>query len=162
MSGNRLIRAIIVDIDGTVALKGDRDPYDFSRVLEDQPNEPVITAVAGMWLHGFHLLFVSGRMEQCRQHTALWLQRHHLIQDHTAGDGHGVIDTGNWMIPGWSLFMRADGDKRPDDVVKDEIYREQIVGRFTVTAVFDDRDKVVRMWRDTHKLTVFQVADGNF
>jgi hypothetical protein len=30
-----------------------------------------------------------------------------------------------------------------------------------VIAVFDDRNQVVRMWRDLG-LTVFQVADGNF
>src|ERR1700722_613543 len=35
----------IVDVDGTVALKGDRDPYDETRVHEDRPNTRVIEQV---------------------------------------------------------------------------------------------------------------------
>lgn len=163
MPRDNLTPAVIVDIDGTVALRGDRDPYDWANVINDKPNEPVILAVAGMWLLGYHLLFVSGRMEQCRQDTALWLQRQHLIESHLAGDGHGKIVPPEWgALPGWSLFMRPDGDMRPDDELKSEIYEKHILGNFDVKLVFDDRNKVVRMWRDKHQLTVLQVAEGNF
>ena len=34
--------AVLCDIDGTVALRGDRSPYDTMRVSEDQPNDDVI------------------------------------------------------------------------------------------------------------------------
>jgi len=37
--------AVLVDIDGTVALMGDRSPYDWHRVGSDLPNHAVITAV---------------------------------------------------------------------------------------------------------------------
>ena len=35
----------IVDIDGTVAIMGDRSPFDWARVGEDLPKSPVITVV---------------------------------------------------------------------------------------------------------------------
>lgn len=150
--------AIIVDIDGTVALKGDRDPYDMSTVLHDKPNMPVISVVGAMQVCGYFTLFTSGRYEIARADTALWLQREGLIENHVAGNGHGE-DNG---LHGWKLFMRPDGDGRGDDLLKDEIFQTQIEPFFDVVCVFDDRNRVVRMWREKHGLTVFQVAEGNF
>ncbi|MFC7644091.1 hypothetical protein ACFQX6_27630 [Streptosporangium lutulentum] len=40
----------IVDIDGTLALRGDRGPYDWDRVGEDLPNHPVVTIVKALIL----------------------------------------------------------------------------------------------------------------
>lgn len=34
---------LIVDIDGTVACKSDRSPYDYSRVMEDSPYTDIIS-----------------------------------------------------------------------------------------------------------------------
>lgn len=153
-----LRQAIIVDVDGTVALRGDRDPYDMSQVLSDAPNLPVIAAVGAMQVCGYFTLFTSGRFEVARADTALWLQRHGLIENHLAGGGHGE-DKGMF---GWKLFLRPDGDRRGDDLIKDFIFQKHITPFFEVTVVFDDRNRVVRMWRDKHKLTVLQVADGNF
>jgi hypothetical protein len=57
--------------------------------------------------------------------------------------------------------MRAAGDTRADAVVKRELFDAHIRDRYAVTAVFDDRDSVVAMWRGLG-LTVFQVAYGAF
>jgi len=59
------------------------------------------------------------------------------------------------------LLMRPYGDSRQDSVVKQEIYRKQIAPYFDVAWVYDDRDQVVKMWRD-EGLTCMQVAPGNF
>lgn len=64
-------------------------------------------------------------------------------------------------MPSYQLFMRETDDKRKDHVVKLELYKKYIDGNYNVEAVFDDRQRVVDMWRDIG-LTVFQVADGNF
>lgn len=61
--------AIIVDIDGTVALMGDRSPYDWSKVSEDTINGPVAATTAALRAWAPTVLFVSGRDEQCRQQT---------------------------------------------------------------------------------------------
>jgi predicted kinase len=133
---------VLVDIDGTVAIMGDRSPYDWSRVGSDSPNLPVIQAVRAMHAAGNAIVFCSGRDEVCRAETEAWLD----------------VFVG---VPYEGLFMRPAGDNRKDAVVKREIFEEQISDRWRVVGVFDDRQQVVRMWRALG-LTVFQVAEGDF
>ena len=57
--------------------------------------------------------------------------------------------------------MRQNSDRRPDDVIKAEIYETCIEPYYNVLYVFDDRDRVVKMWREKG-LTCLQVAEGNF
>jgi predicted kinase len=133
----------LVDIDDTVALHGERSPYDWDAVGLDLPNEPVIRlleALDGTGLSQF--VFLSGRPEKCREATEKWLSDHVGVE--------------------WGrLFMRDTGDGRPDNVVKMEIFDREIRERYNVVGVFDNRNKVVSMWRSLG-LTVFQVADGDF
>lgn len=133
----------ICDIDGTVALKGERRPFDWARVGEDAPNWPVILIVRALLLTGQQIVFVSGRSEECRQQTELWL------------------DTNVYgLLRPQPLIMRPVGDFRPDTVLKREIYDTHLAG-YTVIGVFDDRNSVVAMWRELG-LACFQVAEGDF
>ena len=71
-------RAIIVDVDGTVAdmnkgQEGARQPWDWHRVGEDLPHWDVITLVRMLEAAGHAVIFVSGRDERCRAVTAEWL-----------------------------------------------------------------------------------------
>ena len=134
--------AVVVDIDGTVALMSGRSPYDMTRVAEDTPNHAVISAVRAMHAAGHLVVYCSGRSDDCRDETDAWLDRH-------VG------------VPYEGLLMRVTGDQRRDSIVKAEIFEREIRGRYHVVGVFDDRAQVVRMWRSLG-LTVFQVADGNF
>ncbi len=134
--------AIIVDIDGTVALMNGRGPYDLSRVSEDLPNQPVIDAVEAMLDSYYEVIFCSGREDVAREDTVLWIKRYMRL--HPA-----------------HLYMRAADDKRKDSIVKREIFDRHIRDRFNVRLVFDDRNQVVEMWRALG-LTVCQVADGDF
>jgi predicted kinase len=134
-------RAVLVDIDGTVALFNGRSPYDMSRVGEDGPNAPVIAAVRAMHAAGHEVVFCSGRSDDARDATAAWLDEH-------VG------------VPYAGLFMREHGDQRRDSVVKAEIFDKEIRSRYHVIGVFDDRQQVVRMWRSLG-LTVYQVAEGD-
>lgn len=135
--------AWIVDLDGTLALKGDRGPFDWQRVGEDQPHPPVIMAVQALAAHpGVDaIIAISGRDGSCRGQTVQWLDAQ--------------------AVPFTELHMREPGDFRPDEVVKEEIYRERIAARFSVVGVLDDRNKVVQMWRRIG-LVCFQVAEGDF
>ena len=135
----------IVDIDGTLALRGDRHPYDWARVGEDEPNIPVVTVVRALIRDGNQVRYMTGRMEQCRRATVMWLRRH-------VADATRPAD----------VWMRADDDMRPDWEVKRELYDEHIRGLREVEGVIDDRERVVRMWRDELGLTVLQCADGKF
>jgi len=134
--------AVIVDIDGTVAVRGDRSPYDESRVGWDAPNKPVIAVVEALHAAGHAIVFVTGRTSRCRTDTRKWLEAH-------------------VPVPQELLLMRRVGDQRPDQTVKRELYARSIRPRYRVLCVLDDRDRVVEMWRGLG-LTVFQVAEGNF
>ncbi|GGN54673.1 hypothetical protein GCM10010112_04670 [Actinoplanes lobatus] len=137
-----LPEAVLVDIDGTVALMNGRSPYDWRRVGEDEPNPAVIAAVRAMHAAGHAIVFCSGRDAVCRPETEAWL-------DLYVG------------VPYEALFMRAEGDSRKDSIVKREIFDREVRERWRIVGVFDDRQQVVRMWRQLG-LTVFQVAEGDF
>jgi predicted kinase len=148
---------IIADVDGTVALmkEGGRGPFDWHRVGEDLPNQPVINAImteATFAGRDPQLIFMSGRDETCRAETVAWLAEHVCGDDETDEQG----------LPDWvSLYMRPEGDTRKDSIVKLQLFNEHIRDAYTVLHVWDDRDQVVRMWRELG-LTVFQVAEGAF
>jgi hypothetical protein len=57
--------------------------------------------------------------------------------------------------------MRKLNDNRPDDIIKKELYDQYIKGKYFVKFVLDDRDSVVRMWRN-EGLLCLQVYYGNF
>lgn len=136
-------RAVIVDVDGTVALHtSGRSPYDMSRVKEDEPNRPVLDLVSDIHRDGDHIIFVSARTDDAWYDTVAWLWDH--------------SDLGRFR-----LFMRRVGDYRKDAIVKQEIFDELIRDQFNVRFVIDDRNQVVRMWRSLG-LTCLQVADGDF
>lgn len=134
--------AVIVDIDGTVALHGTRNPYDYSRVHEDRPNEAVVDLVKLLHEEGYEIIFCSGRDEASRKETLAWLQEHLSLVNPC-------------------LFMRPDGDMRKDRVVKLELFDKYIRHEYNVKFVLDDRSQVVDMWRELG-LPCFQVAPGDF
>ena len=134
--------AILVDLDGTVAMLGDRDPYDESQLSLDKPNTPVITVVRALAAAGFRIVYCSGRTEASREDTVSWL------------DTHVGVDYD-------ALYLRRSGDHRRDSTVKREIFDEHLRHSYRIVMVLDDRNHVVRMWRSLG-LTVLQVADGDF
>jgi hypothetical protein len=46
------------------------------------------------------------------------------------------------------LFMRPQGDSRPDTVVKRELFEKYVEPNWHISFVIDDRKSVVQMWRD--------------
>ena len=56
--------------------------------------------------------------------------------------------------------MRKANDKRGDDIIKHEIASE-IATEWFIQAVFDDRNRVVEMWRKAG-IRCLQVQEGNF
>jgi predicted kinase len=135
------IPAIIVDIDGTLALKGDRNPYDYTRVIEDAPNWNVLQAIQFFSQLALEIIVVSGRDDSCRSETEDWLKM--------------------YEVPYAALYMRSTGDKRKDADVKEEILREKILPTHFVRLAVDDRKQVVDRWRELG-LECWQVAAGDF
>lgn len=137
--------AIIVDLDGTLCIKGDRDIYDASLCHLDTLDETVNNIVEWAW-NAYDIIFMSGRGEEHRAQTEAWLEAN-----------------------GWSLsltgvhgpFMRPEGDRRPDFKVKADLFEEHVRGRFNVKFALDDRDQIVALWRGMGIKTL-QVDFGNF
>jgi len=133
---------VISDIDGTLAKRVNRGPFEWSRLLDDEPNAAVVELLQALHDRGHEIVFISGRTEDLREQTLLWLSR-------------------NVGIPGRLLMRRANDDRR-DEIVKAEIFVELNLTKEQVLLVLDDRDRVVKMWRDRFGLTCFQVAEGDF
>jgi predicted kinase len=134
--------AVVVDLDGTLAIHTNRSPFEFHKCYSDAVNEPVLACVKALEAAGNAIVFVSGREDSCRAETQRWLK-----------DKCGLKNC--------PLFMRKTGDHRKDAVIKEEIYKNSIIPEYYVKFVLDDRDQVVNHLRDLG-LTVFQVAPGNF
>lgn len=137
---------ILVDIDGTVADKGGRSPFDWHRVGLDTPRWPIIRLVKAMRAAGYAIVFFSGRNSVCRPETTVWLNEHFGWQQGTD----------------YALFMRPEQDNRKDSIIKQELFTQHILGRYCVEFVVDDRQQVVDMWRRVLGLTCVQVDYGDF
>lgn len=132
--------AIICDLDGTLALFGDANPYD-RNFLEDEVNNSIAEIVHTEQEIGNSVIIVSGRNGKYKDQTMQWLDKNHISYQY--------------------FFMRKADDTRKDVIVKKEIYDTEIKGKFNISFVLDDRNQVVEMWRQ-EGLTCLQVADGDF
>ena len=132
----------ILDLDGTIAEKGDRSPFDWKRVGEDS----VIENIAKLWRDlssnklNPTLIICTGRDGVCLEECKSWLYKHNI-------NYHGI-------------YIRRENDMRPDWVVKEEFWREIAKNRYIV-GLIDDRLQVVRRARALG-LTVLHVAHNNF
>lgn len=149
-----LIQAVICDIDGTVSLRNGRSPFDYSKVKEDTFDPRMREVLMKFINNHIPILFVSGREDicNCRKDTEEWIEKN-LI-----GQYKEKLSGKDWR---WKLIMRGKGDHRGDEVVKKELYDNQIKPIYDILCVFDDRDKVVKMWRD-EGLLCCQVYYGDF
>lgn len=148
----------IFDLDGTLALiehrrhyvsDGRRDwPAFYKACVDDVPNEPVIRVME--YLRRFADVWIfSGRSDEVAAQTIDWLAKHTSFM--------------RWdLLHGYVLTMREAGDYTPDDELKKQWLDNMLVeDRQRLAAVFDDRDRVVKMWRDAG-VACFQVAPGEF
>lgn len=138
-------KAILVDIDGTIAERFGRGPFEWLKVDQDKPRPFVIDLIKTYRVaRGTQLIFLSGRDEVCRNETTTW------IYDHCDMYHEDII-----------LHMRPEGDMRKDMIVKEEIFWREIADNYNVIAVFDDRPQVVAMWHEIKIPNVIAVADPN-
>lgn len=137
-----LSKAVICDIDGTLALMEGRNPFDASRSDEDKLNRPVANILKIYANEGYRVLLVSGREDCFREPTLRFLEKYN--------------------IPYEQLWMRKSGDYRKDTVIKQEIFEKEILGKYFIEFILDDRDQVVEMWRKKLGLPCFQVNYGSF
>lgn len=148
----------IFDLDGTLALIDHRrhilddrdDPQRWRRFYaacdKDAPNYPVISTMERLRRFADIWIF-SGRSDEVRQKTVEWLTAHTSFC--------------SWDL-NTALMMRQANDYTPDDVLKRQWFDAMLEeDKQRLVATFDDRDRIVRMWRGAG-VACFQVADGEF
>ncbi len=135
---------VIFDIDGTVANLDHRKHYvdskfvtipfkfkkDWKTFYSKMANDSVIHQMIGICnsyhMNGWDVYFFTGRPEKYRSITKIWLKNKGFMYK--------------------ELNMRQDADH----YVNDAIVKKDMLDKLNrkVHIVFDDRDRVVKMWRD--------------
>lgn len=136
-----LPRAIICDIDGTLALSTGRNIFDWSQVHTDEVNHMVARAIEFFRKEGYKILITTGRDGSCAEQTKKWLKNNQIDFD--------------------EYFTRPAGNNEKDCMIKERIYRNEILPKYNVVLVLDDRDQVVQKWRELG-LVCWQVQNGAF
>ena len=141
---------VLCDIDGTVAdgthrlhfLSGEKKDWKayFELMAGDRPRIEVIEQLRPYVENGHELIFVSARPDTYREETEKWLEE-------------------NNVPPYTTLIMRKGGDKRPDTEVKEKMFLKFFKDSYPIEVIFDDRPRVIEMWR-SHGLNVTDVGNG--
>ena len=143
---------IIFDLDGTLAniehrlhfirTEGQKPDWDsfHKACVNDEPIVPMIKIFQAMRrAHGIEIW--SGRSKMVSDETISWLRIHDIVPDR--------------------IRMREEGDYTPDHILKQNWLQEKIYLRLKPDLVFDDRSRLVQMWRN-NGIQCCQVANGEF
>ena len=151
---------VVFDLDGTLSdpehrvhfLEGkkngemDWDAF-FLASKFDTPIKEIIVVAASLSQCGHRVDIWTGRSEgrvgEVRESTLEWLRN------------YGLGGTFREMK------MRAYGDNRGDYTLKEEWLKGAMIGGGKPDLVFEDRQRVVDMWR-SHGIQCVQVAEGDF
>jgi len=142
---------VIFDIDGTLANLEHRRNFIASKpknykafyagMSYDLPIQPVIDVLKRLRKSGCRIILCSGRPDNYRVLTEEWCLAHDIEAE--------------------GLYMRRANDFRGDDIIKQELLDQIMADGFDPQIVFDDRSRVVAMWRK-NGLICAQVDEGNF
>lgn len=145
------MKAWIFDIDGTIANTEHRIHYitnghkDWDKwhanAHKDEPIEEIIEVMDMAVTADIKIILCTGRDEKCRNDTIDWLEQNDIPYD--------------------ALYMRKLGDRRDDDIIKFELLEQIYEDGYEPKLVFEDRDRVVAMWRSAG-LRCLQVNYGDF
>jgi len=143
---------VIFDLDGTlcditVRRKAAEMPdgklnygkfFDPTLVATDTPRQEIIDKIKGHCDQGHEIIIMSGRSDRTREATTTWLSKYGVAWDR--------------------LIMRPDTNYQDDAVLK-QGFLTNYVEKSKCIMVYDDRPKVIRMWKK-EGLTVVDVGNG--
>jgi predicted kinase len=133
---------VICDLDGTLVWCHDRSPYDTSKCENDEVNNAVLCLLDNM-MSSADIIFVTGREEQYRNQTLRFLK-----------------DKCSLVEELFILYMR-DSKEPKDNEIKEKILKEKIIPEYNVLFALEDRDRVVKMYRE-NGIQCWQVKEGNY
>lgn len=136
--------AIVVDLDNTLALLNGRSPYRGDLCATDTPDHAVLWLIRSTLLldprmSEVAVIFLTGRNEDARSATELWLRSIGLFA--------------------WErLIMRSTDDWRPAHVYKIDKIQSEILPEYNILFMLDDDDRIVRAVRELG-ITCWQSRD---
>lgn len=150
---------IVVDVDGTITIVGDRLKYleqspkgwdkFYESCFDDDPQKDIVTLVQLLIDSGRQILFCTGRRESCRTDTIKWLVKHFEFGQFTPVH----------------LAMRPNDSKEHDTIIKPRIMSEFLASRHLpnseVEFILEDRNSMVKKWRELG-YRCLQVQEGDF
>jgi phosphoserine phosphatase len=160
-------KVFIFDLDGTLAKIDHRRPIlenkensnrweeFYKACVNDEPNLPVIALFETLLASEHEVHIITGRSTLVADETIDWLFKN------INWPWNSEENAKEWMRS--HLAMRSSESFLPDNELKQEWLNLYILPRYSKEniVVFDDRDKVVKMWRD-NGIACFQVALGDF
>ncbi len=149
MKPNKKNQAFIFDIDGTIADNSHRQswvkskPKNWAAYNATMDKDTLIVPTAKVFTAlrsaNFNILVFTGREDTKKELTLQWLHDNNVYPD--------------------EIYMRKEKDYRDDAIVKSEML-DKVTDKYHIIGVFDDRPKVVRMWRE-RGLFVFNVLQND-
>ena len=141
----------IFDIDGTLSDPSHRKHWIASKPRNwpawnaamglDKPQWDIISFMSVARVMGLSVVISTGREETHRDVTDKWFRNYGITYD--------------------KMYMRKAKDYRGDDIIKKEMLDQMRLDKYLPTLVFDDRDRVVKMWRE-NGIRCLQVQEDNF
>ena len=161
---------IIFDVDGTLRdashrlhfIQGEKKDWDgfYMACGDDEPIRHMINTMKQCILLGHNVMLWSGCSDIARNVTVDWFLKENIaIRNDPYSMKNGMV--GDYVVEG--LWMRNHGDFTKDEILKRSWLEHYRVFNpdDPITMTFDDRQRVVNMWRSEGILCV-QVAPGDF
>lgn len=149
-------RAIIVDIDGTLA------NIDHRLVFMKEKDTDSEKSQKKDWKNFFANIPGDTVNEWCKEIMSAFFDTNQVILCSGRPDDYQKV-TEDWLednqVEYDKLFMRARGDFRRDDVIKQIILDFELKTRYDILFTVDDRKNVTDMWRK-NGLTCLQCQEG--
>lgn len=133
-------KAIICDLDGTLAFAVEHGLHDYSNF---EISKPILNLIKMYSENDYHLFFITSRNEKNHIQTYEWIKnKTNIFNDR------------------FTILMRSKDDLRNDVQVKEDLFLK-IPKNYSIDFVLEDKNNVVEMWRDKG-LCVLQPTEGNY
>ena len=135
-------KAVISDLDGTLAVLGKRNVYDASKTDEvDTLCKEVADKLKDFKSKDYQIIFLTGREEKYRKPTERFLKK--------------FMD---WEPDkDYMLLMRPNRNFTKSQLMKETLYKQSIKDKFDVEVLYDDDERVLKLFSEDYKIKCIKV-----
>lgn len=125
---------ILVDLDGTLAISHNRNPFDYKRSIEDKVSKECLVMIKKYKSFGNEVIILSGRAQSSYDVCKEWLDKNSIPYDH--------------------IYLKPNKDNTKSVFFKEETFKK-LKEEYNIKAVLDDDLAVVEMYRKNN-ITIYQ------